>query len=334
MKLITYLKKNKPRLAVLTEDTTKAVDLISAQQYFGQKRNPEFSSLLSFISNGEKARDTAEDCLQRAINYADEDFVFELSDIELMAPMTRPASIRDFMSFEDHIINCIRREGLKKLGNLDDWIEEKFGREYSLAKKLNGEFYKRPLYYKGNTFSVCGPESEIKIPQGCKRFDYELEFGIFIAKKGKNIPYEEAKDYIAGYTLFNDFSDRTSQLDEQKGRLGPAKGKDFDNGNAMGPWFVTADEIPNLSSLELIAKVNGEEWSRCSAAEMHWSFEQMIEYVSKNETLHPGEFFGSGTCSNMRSQGCGLEHGKFLKAGDEIEISAMQLGVLKNRIIA
>ncbi len=333
MKLITYLNNKKPRLAVLTEDTTKALDLISAQKRLNNKRSPEFNSLFSFIIAGEKAREMANECLLRASSAGMEDLFLPLEELQLLAPIPKPTSIRDFMSFEDHIINCIRREGLKKLGKLDDWVEEKFGRKYSLAKKLNSEFYKRPLYYKGNPHSVCGTETEVKIPEGCDRFDYELEFGFFIAKQGKNIKQHDAQDYIAGFTLFNDFSDRTMQLNEQKGRLGPAKGKDFDNGNAMGPWFVTADEISDLSNLELVASVNGEEWSRCNASGMHWSFEEMLEYVSRNETLYPGEFFGSGTCSNMRSQGCGLEHGRFLKAGDVIELSSTQLGRLRNYII-
>ncbi len=332
MKLITFAVKNKQKLALLTNDQQQAIDLMAAHQKIFGKRFSHFNSLLSFINAGEKAKDVAEQCWYEIKKKGMDELLFRLSETKILAPVPKPTSIRDFMSFEDHIINCIRRQGLKKLGTFDEWLERKFGRNYTLAKKLNTEFYKRPIYYKGNTLSVVGNNANVTIPQGSIRFDYELEFGIYIGKKGKNIPAKDAQKYIAGYTLFNDFSDRNIQLQEQRGRMWPTKGKDFDSGNAMGPFFVTADEITEPDNIKLQAWVNGELWSEGNSKDMYWSFSQMIEYVSRDETLFPGEFFGSGTCSNMQSQGCGLEHGKFLKAGDVIELKSPQLGILKNYI--
>ena len=92
------------------------------------------------------------------------------------------------------------------------------------------------------------------------------------------------------------------------GHLGPAKGKDFDTGNAIGPWLVTPDELPDPYALTMVARVNGAEWSRGSTAEMHWRFEDLIAHISAAETLYPGDFIGSGTVG----RGCGLEHGAFL----------------------
>lgn len=114
-----------------------------------------------------------------------------------------------------------------------------------------------------------------------------------------------------------------------EGMLGPAKGKDFDNDNAMGPCIVTADEIGDPYDLTMTARVNGEEWSRGHTGAMHWKFEDTIAFASKSETLHPGEVFGSGTVGN----GCGLELMRFLDDGDTVELEIEKIGVLRNQVV-
>jgi 2-keto-4-pentenoate hydratase/2-oxohepta-3-ene-1,7-dioic acid hydratase in catechol pathway len=116
---------------------------------------------------------------------------------------------------------------------------------------------------------------------------------------------------------------------EMSGSLGPSKGKDFDTGNIIGPWLVTADEIVDPYNLTMVARVNGEEWSRGNSKDMYHKFEDVLAHVSQDETLYPGEFFGSGTVGN----GCGLELGRFLKDGDLVELEIEGLGLLKNRIV-
>lgn len=111
--------------------------------------------------------------------------------------------------------------------------------------------------------------------------------------------------------------------------LGPSKGKDFDTGNVMGPWLVTADEIPDPRSLTTAAYINGEERSRGSTRDMLHGFDQIIAYSSQDETRHAGEFFGSGTVGG----GCGLEAGQFLAHGDIIELEVSGLGTLRNRVV-
>jgi 2-keto-4-pentenoate hydratase/2-oxohepta-3-ene-1,7-dioic acid hydratase in catechol pathway len=171
------------------------------------------------------------------------------------------------------------------------------------------------------------------IPSYTEKMDYELEFGIFIWKTGKDIPVEKAADYIGGYSVFNDFSARDIQLGEQKGRLGPAKGKDFDTGNAIGPYLVTSDEIKDPYSLQMTASVNGEEWSRGNSSDMYWRFEDIISHVSRSETLYPGEFIGSGTCSGKQGRGCGLELDRYLNSGDVVELWVEKIGTLRNRVV-
>jgi 2-keto-4-pentenoate hydratase/2-oxohepta-3-ene-1,7-dioic acid hydratase in catechol pathway len=112
------------------------------------------------------------------------------------------------------------------------------------------------------------------------------------------------------------------------GMLGPAKSKDFDTANVMGPCLVTADEIEDPYNLTMIARVNGEEWGRGSSSTMRWRFEDVIEHISRSETLYPGEFLGSGTVGN----GCGLEQLRNLKANDVVELEVEGLGILRTRI--
>ena len=176
---------------------------------------------------------------------------------------------------------------------------------------------------------MVGTDSNVVWPRYSKKLDYELEFGVFLGRSGKDISKADARSFIAGYTIFNDFSARDTQLHEMKGRLGPAKGKDFDTGNPMGPWLVTPDEIPDAYNLSMRARINGEQWSDGNSRDMHYSFEETIAYISNEETLHPGEFIGSGTVGG----GCGLEMDRWLKPGDVVELEVQGLGVLRNRVV-
>jgi 2-keto-4-pentenoate hydratase/2-oxohepta-3-ene-1,7-dioic acid hydratase in catechol pathway len=252
-----------------------------------------------------------------------------LADVKLLAPVPRPGSIRDAMTFEEHVINSTRAIGLGPYAKVDRIVERTLGRRFSIAHRASATFYKQPPYYKSNPRSVVGPDAEVHIPHYSQRFDYELEWGIVIGTQGVDIPRERAAEHIAGYTIFNDFSARDAQQREMGGRLGPAKGKDFDTGNAIGPWLVTPDELADPYDLTMVARVNGAEWSRGSTSTMHWRFEDLIAHISAAETLYPGDFIGSGTVGG----GCGLEHGTYLKAGDVVELEVEGLGILRNRVV-
>ena len=190
-------------------------------------------------------------------------------------------------------------------------------------------WYEQPIYYKCNRFSVIGTGQDVLWPLDSKMLDYELEFGVILGKGGKNIAKDKARSHIFGYLIFNDVSARDIQMREMQGQLGPTKGKDFDTGNIMGPWLVTADEVADPYNLTMVARVNGEEWSRGNSGTMHHKFEDMIAHASADETLHAGEFLGSGTVGN----GCGLEQGRFLKPNDVVELEIDGLGLLRNRFV-
>ncbi len=100
-------------------------------------------------------------------------------------------------------------------------------------------------------------------------------------------------------------------------------------GNAMGPWIVTPDELGDPEKLNVEVRVNGETWAKNTTGDMMHNFEKMIEHISKDETLHPGEFIGSGTVGNC----CGLEQDRFLQDGDTIELHVDKIGVLRNKVV-
>ena len=325
MKLITFQKENSQEIGGVLEETL-IVPLQGNYQEQNGQASAYFADMLSFLKGGEAAKHTAEEVLRKASIH------ISASEVRLLSPVPRPESIRDCLAFEQHIINCIRKVGLKKLAPLDEKLEKLFGRKRSLAGAMNKAWYERPVYYKGNRFSVVGDRALIKQPSYTQELDYELEWGIFIGKQGKGITVEDAHEYIGGYTVFNDFSARDIQMSEQAARLGPAKGKDFDTGNAIGPFLVTPDEITDPYQLEMTATVNGEVWSKGNTGDMYWTFEQIISYISMSETLYPGEFIGSGTCSGKDGCGCGLEMGKFLKAGDTVVLEVEGVGCLCNTV--
>jgi 2-keto-4-pentenoate hydratase/2-oxohepta-3-ene-1,7-dioic acid hydratase in catechol pathway len=150
-----------------------------------------------------------------------------------------------------------------------------------------------------------------------------------IGKPALEVKKEEALKHVFGFTIFNDVSARDEQTRESPGTLGPGKGKDFNTGNILGPCIVTMDEIKDPYNLTMIARVNGEEWARGNTRDMHWKWEDCIAHVARSETLFPGEVLGSGTVGD----GCGLEHLKFLKPNDVVELEVEGIGVLRNRFV-
>jgi 2-keto-4-pentenoate hydratase/2-oxohepta-3-ene-1,7-dioic acid hydratase in catechol pathway len=243
------------------------------------------------------------------------------------------------MVFEQHVINCTRRFQMPSwMAFFDRVVERTFGRKATLAYRTAHPWYERPVYYKGNRMNVIGDGASVTMPRYTKAFDWELEFGIFLCRQGRDISRENARDFIGGYTIFNDFSARDIQKREMGGRLGPAKGTDFDGGNAIGPVLVTPDEIPDPYNLAMRAHINGKQVSYGHTKGMRWTFEELIAYVSQDETLYPGEFFGSGTGTVAESGAnlccCGLEMGRFLNAGDTVELEVESIGKLTNQVVS
>jgi 2-keto-4-pentenoate hydratase/2-oxohepta-3-ene-1,7-dioic acid hydratase in catechol pathway len=155
--------------------------------------------------------------------------------------------------------------------------------------------------------------------------DYELEFALVMGSRASNLQPEDAPSHIFGVTIMNDFSARDTQMLEAGQQLGPCKAKDF--ATALGPWITTLDEL-DIHSLEMIARVNDAEWSRGSSSTMTWLPEELVAYMAYGEELLPGDVIASGTVGN----GCGLELGRALAAGDIVELEIGGIGTLTNTI--
>lgn len=321
-KFATYKSKDAVRIGIVHDNDRRVFDLAAAAGRAG--KGETFGTMLELIDGGQATLELVARLFGDLGR--DEDLSVALADVELLAPLPLPRQIRDCMSFETHIRQSWR--GAEKLAAAGD--REALRRlENEPLPPLADVYRERPIYYITNGLIVGGPETTIRWPRYSKVMDYELEFGVFLGKTGANVPASRANSHIFGFTIFNDFSARDQQMKEMAGRLGPTKGKSFDGANVFGPWIVTPDEIGDPYDLGMTARVNGE--TRCDnrSRNMLYSFEEMIAYMSQDETLFAGEFIGSGTVGG----GCGLETGVFLEDGDVVELEVENIGVLRNRVV-
>ncbi len=307
----THLGRHR-RLGAVDRDGV--IDLhFAAARHLGNDRLAEAlvpSSLRGLLEGGAASMEAA----QKAVAFLpqelrtgrnDETLRYRWDEVRLLTPLPDARSVRDFFAFEAHV-----KMGFEKRG-----------------EPMPQEWYEMPVYYQTGHHNLIGTDQDVLWPSFTERFDYELELAVVIGREGRNIPASEARDYIAGYTVLNDFSARDIQRREMKVRLGPAKGKHWCTG--VGPWLVMAEEIGDPYALEMVARVNGEEWSRGNSSGMHWKFEQMIEFLSQDDTIYPGDILGSGTVGT----GCGLELNRWVQPGDTIELEIEKIGVLRNRVV-
>jgi fumarylacetoacetate (FAA) hydrolase len=239
-----------------------------------------------------------------------------VSSLELGVPVDGLRSFRDFYAFEQHVKTARARRGLEMVP----------------------EWYDAPAFYFSNSASIIGPGRPLPAPSHGQWLDYELEIGCVIGREGRDIPADRGEDYVAGYTIINDWSLRDLQRREMKVGLGPAKGKDF--ATSVGPYLVTPDQLADRRTdkgydLTMVGRINGREHSRGNWRDLHFSFGEMIAQASRGVTLLPGDLLGSGTVGT----GCILELGvdqvgRWLAPGDVVELEVERLGVLSTPIIA
>ena len=324
MKLVTFSTDLGTEHIGCLLDGGRVVDFTQAAADLDKVEACVFTDMTSLIEGGAQALELAHELAANPPQQG----LRALDEIRLKAPIPVPPQMRDFLSFELHLQQSFENAIKVRASGAPDPKKAEEEIRASGRFTIPSTWYAQPIYYKCNRFAVSGPEDEIRWPSYSQIMDYELEIAAIIGKKGADIARGKAREHIFGYTIFNDFSARDAQMAEMEGMLGPAKGKDFDGANAMGPCIVTADEIGDPYDLTMLARVNGEEWSRGTTGTMHWKFEDMIRHVSRSETLYPGEILGSGTVGN----GCGVELMKFLKDGDIVELEIEKIGILRNRI--
>lgn len=314
-----------PRSGALIDHDRRIIDLQAAHVSRWKEAAPALASVLAIAEGGPDALDRARETVKSAAA----DTIVERKDVKLLAPIPAPPQMRDFLCFEKHLVQAFTQARKVRAKQFPDPEAAMREMETNGILSIPKAWYERPIFYHPNRLNVVGTDQDVHWPAYSTLMDFELEFGCYIGKPGRDITKENARDHIFGYTIFNDFSARDEQTKEMPGQLGPGKGKDFDGGNPMGPCLVTADEIPDPYSLAMRVRVNGEEWGSGNSSDMQWTFEDCIAHVSRGETIYPGEFFASGTVGN----GSGLEQMRFLNSGDVVELEVEKIGILRNRVL-
>jgi len=196
------------------------------------------------------------------------------------------------------------------------------------AEETGAKIPAEPIIFMKSTTALIGPNDDIMIPKDSVKTDWEVEFCIVIGKNASYVEESEAEDYIAGYVLHNDVSEREFQL-ERGGTWD--KGKGCDTFAPLGPVMVTKDEIVDINDVNLWLKVNGESMQNGNTKNLIFDVPYIISYVSKFMTLLPGDIISTGTPAGV---GLGFNPPIYLKAGDVVELGADGLGIQQQQVIA
>jgi fumarylacetoacetate (FAA) hydrolase len=335
MKLVTYvelpLQTDIPviKLGALREDGC-VIDLTVAQTWaqgmhrFSARQLP--TTLLKVLNRWEELQPHLTDLLdlladQEVLNLRGAGHLplaRRRPDVILLPPLTNLLSLRLFDGFERHARNRCRLA----------------------SKPVPPAWYLAPVFAYGNPFTITGPEQAQLLPAGLTELDYSLQVACIIGREGRDISAEAASDYIAGYTIINDWRIYDVPGVEPGTEFGMARARDF--ATTLGPALVTLDELADRQTgegadlrydLPLLVQVNGEERGAGNLQDMYWTFARMIAHASRGVTLYPGEVITSGTMPD----GCLLELENcedWLRPGDQVTLTVERLGKLETPIIA
>jgi len=184
-----------------------------------------------------------------------------------------------------------------------------------------------PVIFMKASSAIVGPDDDVLIPRGSKKTDWEVELGVVIGKKAKYVSEAEALDYVAGYCVSHDVSERAFQT-ERQGQW--TKGKSCDTFGPIGPWLVTKDEVADPQNLKMWLKVNGKTRQDGSTKTMVYGVAHLVSYLSQFMSLMPGDVISTGTPPGV---GMGMKPPKFLKAGDVVELGIEGLGTQKQTFV-
>jgi 2-keto-4-pentenoate hydratase/2-oxohepta-3-ene-1,7-dioic acid hydratase in catechol pathway len=196
------------------------------------------------------------------------------------------------------------------------------------AQETGNPIPKEPIFFLKALSSISGPDDNVIIPKGSEKMDYEVELAIVIGQTAKYVPEKDAKNYIAGYCVVNDVSERAYQM-ERGGQW--TKGKSCDTFCPMGPWIVTADEAGDPDKLQVWTEVNGERRQNSNTADLIFGISKIVSYCSEFMTLNPGDVIPTGTPEGVAM---GFKPPKFLRAGDVMRIGVEGLGVQQQKLVA
>ncbi len=311
MKLVTFEKNDQCKIGALVDEVIVDIRVTAeAQQQSGSTRI--FNDMLALLDGGAEGMQRAAEAVDFALGSEQKDkLTVALDQVKLLAPIPRPRTIF-----------CLAE-------NYTEHFEEG-GKIFKEKDKITPKVFMKPC---ANT--TIGPGEPIILPEIARAIDWEAELAVVIGRKGKHVSRADAFDYVAGYTAFNDVSERDFQIkkrpesSEWDSYFDWLNGKWFDSFAPMGPCLVTRDEIDDPHRLNLSLSINGKLWQDDSTKKMIHRIDEIIEYISTFMTLHPGDVIATGTPA-----GTGEPHGIFLKPGDTIRIEIEKIGVLENRVEA
>jgi 2-keto-4-pentenoate hydratase/2-oxohepta-3-ene-1,7-dioic acid hydratase in catechol pathway len=304
MKLLTYDTGAGPRAGVLQGD-----DVVDATALLGAAST--LRDVRAVLESGTDALDRLRDTIDGTTAPR-----VPLRSVKLRAPILQPPTVRDYIAFEEHATG--------------QWTRDATGPRMEVWGRL-------PIFYFSNPLRIFGSDEEVPFPAATQQLDYECEIALVVAREGSNVLEADADAYIAGFTIFNDWSCRDLQADESQFGLGPAKGKD--SASSLGPWIVTRDEMaPYYRSgtlhVNCTLRVNGVEWMSGNAWNMHHSFGAMLERAAQDSRIVPGDVIASGTVGGG-SISEAVRKGypaRWLQPGDLVEIDVEGVGALRNRL--
>ncbi len=196
------------------------------------------------------------------------------------------------------------------------------------AKESGMEIPEEPILFMKATSAICGPNDDVVLPPQTQSVDWEVELGVVIGNHAKNVEQRDALDHVAGYVIVNDVSER----DWQMARAGQwLKGKSADTFAPIGPWLVTADEVPNPQSLKMQLDLNGVRMQDGASTTMIFTVAELVSYISEFMTLEPGDIISTGTPPGV---GFGLTPPQYLRDGDVMELSIEGLGTQRQKAIS
>ncbi|MBB3946526.1 2-keto-4-pentenoate hydratase/2-oxohepta-3-ene-1,7-dioic acid hydratase in catechol pathway [Rhizobium skierniewicense] len=196
------------------------------------------------------------------------------------------------------------------------------------AAETGAKVPSEPVIFMKATSAIVGPNDNVVIPRGSEKTDWEVELGVVIGKTAKYVSEADALDYVAGYCVSHDVSERAFQS-ERQGQW--TKGKSCDTFGPVGPWLVTKDEVADPQNLGMWLKVNGETMQNGSSKTMVYGVAHVVSYLSQFMSLHPGDIISTGTPPGV---GLGMKPQRFLKAGDVVELGIEGLGTQKQIFVA
>jgi acylpyruvate hydrolase len=270
--------------------------------------------MISFLQTGDVGFAKARELLADPANIGpDQPHVFAADSIVLLAPVPRPGKImHTSCNFDSH---------LDELTTWDDpeWQSHNWGEFH----------FEHPTGFLEAPSSVCASGDSVAIPHFTKQLDYEIEIGIVIGKRAFRVKKEDAFNYVAGYTIFNDLSARDIQAREHSNMV-ILLGKSFDGSCPFGPHLVTTDELSDPHDLEMKLRVNGEVRQDSNTKFMHYKTAELVSWWS-NTTLEPGDIITSGSPPGVIA---GMKNPSWLKPGDRIDATVAEIGTLTTHIIA